>query len=150
MIPRRQPLQRREREPDEFSSFVARPVARARMATAADLVRKPALTVPPKLERRVQQSIRDSARDEDCLILLPGCPRDRTMTIWSHNRHQRAGKGAQIKALDLCGAYGCTYCDAVYDGQRPRPEGLTEADVELAWYQAHDKSLVKLRQKGLA
>lgn len=108
-----------------------------------------ALVRVPKTPDRKMQAIRDSAKGEGCLIRLPFCPGDPKMTIWSHNRHQRAGKGGQIKALDLCGAYGCTYCDAIYDGQAPRPAGMTEDEVELAWYQAHDESLVKLRQKGL-
>ncbi len=71
------------------------------------------------------------------------------MTIWSHNRHQRAGKGGAMKALDLNGAYGCTHCDAIYDGQVSPPENWTRQMVELAWYEAHAESLVKLAQKGL-
>ena len=95
-------------------------------------------------------AIRDSARGEDCLIRLPGCPADPAMTIWSHNRHQRAGKGFSIKAIDLNGAYCCTHCDAIYDGQAPRPDGWTREQVELAWYGAHAESLVRVVQKGLA
>ena len=106
---------------------------------------------PPKIDKRVRkrQSIRDSARGEACLMLLPGCPREPDRTIWSHNRHQRAGKGGAMKALDLLGCYACTHCDAVYDGQKPVPDGLTREMVELAWYWAHDASIVKLAQKGL-
>ncbi len=134
---------------DEFASFKAAPTP-ARMVTAADLWRAPATkAVTPKTPDRKKQSIRDSARDEECLIRVPGCPGDPAMTIWSHNRHQRAGKGGALKALDLNGAYGCTYCDAVYDGQRPLPPGVERWVVELAWFMAHAESLVRLRQKGL-
>lgn len=102
-----------------------------------------------KTPDRKDQRIRDSARGEECLVRLPGCPSDPAMTIWSHNRHGRAGKGAGIKSLCLNGAYACTHCDAIYDGQLPLPEGWTREAVELAWYGAHAESLVRARQKGL-
>lgn len=124
----------------------------ARMATVESIARmpvEPAKRVTPKTPQRVQQSIRDSARGELCTVRLPGCPCDPAMSIWSHNRHERAGKGKGIKALDLNGAIACTYCDAVYDGQRPRPAGMSVEQVELAWYHGHAESLVRLRQKGL-
>ena len=124
-----------------------------RMACAASIARVPAAQdlhgVAPKTPKRVQQSIRDAARDELCTVRLPGCPADPAMSIWSHNRHGRAGKGKGIKALDLNGAIACTYCDAIYDGQRPRPAGMTVEQVDLAWYHGHAESLVRLRQKGI-
>lgn len=144
---------KRERAPkpdrsDEFRSFVPRPRAPAVMATALH-AREPA-PVEPKVQGRVNHAIRRSAKGEDCLMLLPGCPRDPERTIWSHNRHGRAGKGGGLKALDLNGCYACTHCDAIYDGQAPLPAGMTRDDVDLAFYRAHDRSLVKLAQKGLA
>lgn len=102
-----------------------------------------------KTPDRKDQRIRDSANGEECLIRIPGCPADPAMTIWSHNRHQRAGKGGALKAIDLNGCYGCTWCDAIYDGQAPLPPGVTRDQVELAWYGAHAESLVKLSKKGL-
>lgn len=149
MLTRRKPPPQRERpdRSEEFASFTLKPTP-ARMFTPADTVR--VTPVAPKVERRVQQAIRDSARGEDCLVRLPGCPANPEFTIWSHNRHGRAGKGRSIKAIDLNGAYACgCYCDAIYDGQMPLPAGLTREDVELAWYHAHAESLVRLRQKGL-
>lgn len=96
-----------------------------------------------------QPRIRESANGEECTVRLPGCPGDPAMTIWSHDKTSAGGKGMRIKSLDLCGCFACTYCDAVYDGQRPRPAGMTLQDVELAWYRGHMRSLVKLNQKGL-
>jgi len=148
MIRTRRELPPKRDRSDEFVSYAA-PASSARMATAADVARRQAARIEAKTPARVQQSIRDSAKGEDCLIRIDGCPNDPAMTILSHNRHQRAGKGGAIKALDLCTAYGCTYCDAVYDGQRPRPLGWTVEQVELAWYGAHVETLVRLRQKGL-
>lgn len=109
-----------------------------------------AIAVLLKTPDRKDQRIRDSANGEACLLLYPGCPQDRAMTVWSHNRHGFAGKGGSMKALDLNGAYGCTYCDDIYDGQRPLPPGLTREQAELGWGIAHAKSLVILRQKRLA
>lgn len=95
-------------------------------------------------------AIRKSARDEDCTVRIPGvCTFDPATTIWSHYRGEAGGKGMSLKADDLCGAYACTACDAVYDGQRPRPEGMTKEEVELDWYAGHIRSLVRLARKGL-
>jgi hypothetical protein len=94
--------------------------------------------------------IRQSARGEDCDVRLPEvCTFDPAHTIWSHYRGLAGGKGFAIKSVDAAGAYCCTRCDAVYDGQAPRPEGMTKADVDLAWLQGHIRSLVKLTEKGL-
>jgi hypothetical protein len=93
--------------------------------------------------------LRESAKGESCLVRLPGCPADPAMTIWSHYRGSAGGKGGAIKSTDIAGAYACTYCDAVYDGQTPRPAGMTKDDVDLAWHEGHIRSLVRLGQKGL-
>jgi hypothetical protein len=95
------------------------------------------------------EKLRQSAKGEDCLVRIPGCPFDPAQTIWSHYRGSAGGKGGSIKATDIAGAYACTYCDAVYDGQTPRPDGMTKADVDLAWLEGHVRSLVRLQQKGL-
>lgn len=95
------------------------------------------------------QRIRDSARGEHCLIRLPGCPGGTDRTIWSHHRGSAGGKGMGLKAHDICGCYGCTYCDAIYDGQAPRPAGMSADDVKLAWFEAHMRSLGRLHEKGL-
>lgn len=102
-----------------------------------------------KTPDRKDQRIRDSARGEECLVRIPGCPGDPAMTIWSHAPLKAAGKGLGIKALDPCGAYCCTYCDAVIDGQRPTPPGYTREQALQDWFFGHMRSLVRLRQKGL-
>jgi hypothetical protein len=102
-----------------------------------------------KVRGRKRQDIRDSARGEECLVRLPGCPGDSSMTIWSHAPLGAAGKGKGIKAVDAAGAYCCTYCDSIVDGQRPLPEGCTRASVLLDWFMGHMRSLVVLAQKGL-
>lgn len=111
---------------------------------------QPTNPVPPKLEDRKSQAIRDSARGEECTVRIPGvCTGDPTHTIWSHAPLGAAGKGGQIKALDLCGAYSCTACDAALDQGRGLPAGYTRSLVLLDWFMGHMRSLVRLRQKGL-
>lgn len=93
--------------------------------------------------------ITDSARNEQCLVRLPGCKWLPEYTIWSHAPFGSGGKGKAIKAIDLAGAYCCTACDALIDRQAKTPPGLTRADVELAWFHGHLRSLVRLKEKGL-
>lgn len=94
--------------------------------------------------------IRESARDEECLVRIPGvCSFDPAKTIASHYRGSAGGKGLSHKASDLCVAYCCTACDMVYDGQHKPPAGMTKADIDLMWCQGHLRTLRKLEQKGL-
>lgn len=107
------------------------------------------LVVVSKTPDRVNQKIRDSARGEECTVRIVGvCTFDPEKTIWSHAPLKAAGKGGQIKALDLCGAYCCTACDAVVDGQLKVP-GVSRAQALEDWFMGHMRSLVRLRQKGL-
>lgn len=93
--------------------------------------------------------ITESARGEDCQVRIPGvCTFDPATTIWSHARHASAGKGKGIKALDLCGAYACTACDAAYD-QMIGAKHMTREQIDLDWFHGHLRSLVILAKKGL-
>lgn len=127
------------------------PVTRAVMATASSIATGRQDVPAQKLPREVRtvQSLRDSANGMPCRMRLVGCPCDPAMTIWSHCRHQYAGKGGAIKSVDLLGADACTYCDAIYDGHTPRPAGMTAEAVELAWWRAHAESIVDRCRKGI-
>jgi hypothetical protein len=129
------------RKPTTFKTSVP-----AREPGEAGWLRAVGVKAQPKVQNRVRHDIRDSARDETCLVRLPGCTGS---AIWSHNRHGRAGKGRGIKSICLNGCYCCPACDALYDSQRPAPLSLTRQEIELAWYHAHAESLVRLAQKGL-
>jgi hypothetical protein len=139
---------RRDRSAEFASVVIERP--RARMAQGLDEA-QPAVRPALKLTReaRTVQAIRDSARGEPCLVRILGCPGDPAMTIWSHAPFGAAGKGMGIKSLDLAGAYCCTYCDAIVDGQRPLPAGVRRDEALLDWFMGHVRSLERLAQKGL-
>lgn len=120
---------------------------RARMAA---LLCEEVPSPSPKTPGRVDNRIRQSARGEDCTVRIPGvCKAHPDFTIWSHAPLGAAGKGRGIKALDLCGAYCCTACDAVIDGQEPLPPGYSREQAMLDWFHGHMRSLVRARQKGL-
>lgn len=93
--------------------------------------------------------ITESARGEDCQVRIIGvCTHDPEKTIWSHARWYAAGRGRSIKAPDVCGAYCCTACDQVYDGQMA-VAGLKRSEVDMDWCMGHFRSLIILGQKGL-
>lgn len=141
---------RRDRR-DEFRNYVARPHAPAVATIAPPPAPRQLGSALQKVQGRVKQSIRDSARGEACQVRIVGaCTHDPATTIWSHAPLGAAGKGRGIKAIDLAGAYCCTACDAVIDGQRPLPAGVTRQQAELDWFHGHLRSLVLLKQKGLA
>ena len=132
-------------KPAKQVQYVARPreVATASVALPMAL---PVLKTPDAHDQR----IRDSARGEACTVRIVGaCTHEPAHTIWSHAPLQAAGKGRGWKSIDLAGAYCCTACDAVIDGQRPLPPGATRDSVMLDWFMGHMRSLVILKQKGL-
>jgi hypothetical protein len=104
----------------------------------------------PKTPNRKSQAIRDSARGECCTILLPGCDGGGPTTVWCHLPELVADRGMGLKGIDVLGACGCRSCHDIVDGRAPRPSGWTADAVALAFYRAMAKSIVRLRQKGLA
>lgn len=155
--PLRASPKRIERERSEWArDREAKPAAKTEVMVlhrgVYERIGEPAATQPkrqPAKRAEPAARIRESAKGEQCTVRLPGCQGDPAMTIWSHYRGSAGGKGMGIKALDLNGCYACTFCDAVYDGQTPRPAGMTHADVQAAWDRGHHESLVKLNAKGL-
>lgn len=146
---------RRQREQERnrrmLAMLDAMPTAPRRPAVMALAKAEPVKLVPPRITDRRDQRIRDSARGEDCTVRIPGiCTGNPEHTIWSHAPLGAAGKGRGLKAIDLAGAYCCTACDAAIDGQRPLPAGYDRAQALLDWMFGHLRSLVRLKQKGLA
>ena len=135
----------------EFASWKPRAKAMTKALIAADLATRAPEMQAPKIAGPIDQRIRDSARGEECTVRIVGaCTYDPARTIWSHAPLQAAGKGRSLKAVDIAGAYCCTACDEVIDGQRPLPPGATRESVMLDWFMGHMRSLVLLKRKGLA
>ena len=97
-----------------------------------------------------QDRITKSARGEECQIrYVDGCNHNPETTCWVHSNSLAAGKGVGLKSLTLLGSYGCSCCHDIYDGRRPRPEGMSLDDARLGFYEGHERSLVILERKGL-
>lgn len=133
-------------KPAKQVQYVARPREVARATVEIPMHHAPVLKTPDAHNQR----IRDSARGEECTVRIVGaCTYDPATTIWSHAPLQAAGKGKSLKSVDIAGAYCCTSCDAVIDGQRPLPPGASRDSVMLDWFMGHMRSLVILKKKGL-
>ena len=141
--------QRREREPGEFDSFRLKPTTEAVMAER--LAERPPAKVAQKTPEPWDKRIREAARDEECSIRIAGVCNFRTdTTVWCHLPGIAGGRGMGFKAIDLCGAFGCVACHDVVDGRAPFPPGANRATVMLDFFYGHMRSLVILKQKGLA
>ncbi len=93
--------------------------------------------------------ITESARGEDCTIRIPGiCNFNPSTTVWCHANGSAAGKGIGMKSHDLLGAYGCSACHDAYD-RRVQRLTYSREQIEIAFWQGHARSLVKLIEKGL-
>lgn len=135
-----------ERREAKQVQYVARPREVAIAAVPLPMA-KPVLKTPEPWDQR----IRNAARDEECSIRIPGVCNGRTdTTVWCHLPGIDGGRGMGFKAIDLCGAFGCFACHNVLDGRAPLPAGLTRTSVMLDFFHGHMRSLVRLKQKGLA
>lgn len=143
------PKPRRERDPDEFASFVVEK-PRAVMATRLDAPR-PVLHLPaPKIEQRKRRDLTDAANGEECTVRIVGACNYRTdTTVAAHWPGLDGGRGMGMKSIDLCIAFACFGCHEVIDGRRPLPAGASRTSVELDYHRGHYRTLVRLAQKGL-
>lgn len=145
MLTRKPPPRREPRQSDYLPDM--RPAAAVMRPVGQAVARvMPAQKTPD----RVQQSIRDSARGEECTVRIEGvCNFNPATTVWSHGPFNDAGKGMGIKGLDVIGCYACSACHDVVDGRATRPAGMTREQVLLDWFFGMARSLVRLRQKGI-
>jgi hypothetical protein len=98
--------------------------------------------------RSDMSKIRESANGEQCQVRLPGhCNHDPRTTVWAHGNGSAAGKGIGMKSDDLLGSYACSCCHDVYD--RRVPTDIPRVEVELAFWEGHARSLLKLIEKGI-
>jgi hypothetical protein len=94
--------------------------------------------------------ITESARGEMCSIRLPkACLFHPETVVWAHASGSAAGKGIGMKCHDLLGAYACHVCHDIVDRRRPAPVGMTREEIELAFWEGHARSVLRLIEKGL-
>ena len=142
------PPPRRDRSGEFESLVIERP--KVRMAQRLDAPTVTVKSAPAKIEQRKVQSIRDSARGEECTVRIVGACNSRPDTVvWSHVPSLVGDRGMGMKALDVCGAYACAACHDVVDGRRGLPPGASLTSVRLDWHMGHMRSLVLLARKGL-
>lgn len=90
--------------------------------------------------------IRQSARDEDCTLRIPGvCNEDPATTVLCHAPFPN--RGGMRKGNDTWAAYGCSSCHDLIDGREQII--LTEEYSALMWMPAIKETQDKLKEKGL-
>ena len=74
-----------------------------------------------KRSRPKTTKVRQSAREKDCQIRIPGyCEPTNETVVLCHYRMKN--DGGSIKPDDRRGAYGCRTCHDIVDGRREIPE----------------------------
>jgi hypothetical protein len=93
--------------------------------------------------------LRESARDEICMIRYPGiCNFNSQTTVLAH-LPDGSGTGHMAgKSNDLCSVYACSACHDVLDG-RALAKDLTRNDIIIYAYEGHMRTLVAFERKGL-
>lgn len=105
---------------------------------------------PMKSSRPKMTPIRKAARGQECTLQLLGvCNGDRDTVVLCHSNSLAHGKGMGLKAPDEKACFGCSACHDVLDGRRPRPDGMSKADVDAAFDYAVERTHAVLRQEGL-
>lgn len=81
-----------------------------------------------KQQRHESKRLRDSARDQPCMVRIPGvCSHNPATTVLAHIN----GGGMGTKTSDLFGAFACSSCHDVIDGRHRERGGFTAEQVEL-------------------
>lgn len=91
-----------------------------------------------------KRRFRDSARDELCLVRVPGvCNGDPATTVLAHLN----GGGMAAKHHDIHGAYACSACHSWLDGGYVRDSDRATRD--LLHLQGVIRTQLRLMDKGL-
>lgn len=76
-------------------------------------------------------NLRKLARDQACLIRVPGVCSGRTDTTVLCHLRMVGLSGMGLKVPDVLGAFGCSDCHAVVDGQKPSDYSAAERRLML-------------------
>lgn len=93
--------------------------------------------------------ITQSAKNEECQVRLYGvCNFNSATVVWAHANGSASGKGMGLKSPDALGTYACSACHDAIDG-RTKPKHLEQHEIKIAFHEGHQRSFIKLMQKGL-
>jgi hypothetical protein len=81
-----------------------------------------------------------SARMQSCSVRLFGCRNERETTVFAHA--PSISKGLGIKSPDYWGAYACSYCHQILDGNET-------AEHDTDWLRSIHETQVILFKLGL-
>ena len=91
-----------------------------------------------------QTKITKSAREQDCLVRIPGvCNRNPETVIFAHKN----GGGMGMKSPDIHGAYCCSSCHDAYDGRLET--GWPPMELHLCFYEGIFRTQLSLVGQGL-
>jgi len=87
------------------------------------------LVAAPKTVERRSRALLDMAKDRECLLDSPACPRngDTSTTVACHSNQSKHGKAGARKADDHYSVWGCFYCHSWLD--QGNAEHYTKAAV---------------------
>lgn len=84
----------------------------------------------------------DLARDEECLMRVPGvCKIDRVTTVSAHSNQAKHGKGGAIKAHDTYSVWACARCHAWLD----QGHSATQEQKIAAWAAGFRRQVIAWR-----
>lgn len=92
--------------------------------------------------------LREAARNQPCLVRLPGCTGGGEDTVGAHYRSISLGAGMGIKTNDIWIAWCCAHCHALADG-REWLHDHSRDKVRLALAEGVFRTQAKLFELGL-
>ncbi len=108
------------------------------------------LVLLARLPGMAVSKITKAAMNQECQMRIKDvCNGNPETTVWCHAIGSASGKGMGLKSPDVLGAFGCSACHDLYDRRSRLPLGVDRRDVEIAFHEAHQRSLRILIEKGL-
>jgi hypothetical protein len=93
--------------------------------------------------------LREAARNQPCLVRLPGCTGGGEDTVGAHYRSVSLGAGMGIKTNDIWLAWCCFHCHQIVDGRESMKHGPSRDQVRLALAEGVFRTQAKLFELGL-
>jgi hypothetical protein len=89
--------------------------------------------------------LRDAARDQDCMVRIPGiCNFNRETTVLAHYRLSGTC-GTSLKPIDLIGSWACSDCHTIIDGGK---SSYTREQLDLMHLEGMCRTIAALHKQG--